>query len=138
MTLRYYELTQLEIDNIISLEHSSRSVICAPKILSNPHPIVAAWISQEKRDAITYRQWGSAEEKKAIAELNKRKYSITSSLLKACEKRGMNVCGNNDHRKICWVNHGGDRVGFIVEEWIKQTRRLLKKEERPTYNPHQK
>ena len=113
-------------------------MISIPKILSNPHPIVAAWISQDKREAMTYVQWGSTEERIATAELNKRKYLITSSLLKACEKRGLSVTGNNDNRKICWVNFGEDKIGFIAEEWIKQTRRLLKKEERPAYNPNQK
>lgn len=120
-----------EIQEAMARELLPKNRVTVPKTLSNPHPIVAKWIAEEERRAEDYRRWGDRWSKpKKISALEQRRRRIISAFLKAMEARGFKAELENEYRGFIWIVHGRDRIGFSIEERIRQYRRELTPEEK--------
>lgn len=104
--------------------------IAVPATLSNPHRIIAGWLEEEKRKQRDRRTdpWALPVTRSDATDLDKRRLRILSALLKAAEVSGyIPIC---EHYRDVQVQFGDMKIELILEERIKQVRRLITEEDR--------
>lgn len=99
------------------------SAITVPDTLRRPHPIVAEWIADHKRD-----QFVGAYRPKPFTQLEHRRHRILDTLFKELEKREFKI--KPERYRSAWLEIGGERVDFLLHEHIRQERRSLTAEQK--------
>ena len=134
-TIELPEAVQEKIKKIAA----ASPTFAVPKTLTNAHPIIAAWLEDERRTATRRRQWGepdfSAIFKKADPALEKRRWRILSALFKALERHGFKVATEQGRLHEVSVSVGQERIGFRLFERVRQYRvELTEKEKKDPSN----
>ncbi len=104
--------------------------VSVPATLSNPHRIVAAWLEDERREKRARRgdPWALPLKRSDATELDKRRLRILSALLKAIEASGYTL--KCERYRDVQIRTGTMTIELILEERIKQVRRLITDEDR--------
>jgi hypothetical protein len=98
--------------------------------LRNPHPVIAKWIEEDKRDRAYWN--GNGFSHTSIGKrspLEGRRLRVLDALLKALQARGF-VAEQGQYRKDLWVQFGPDKVSLALHEHIRQRKYKLSDEER--------
>lgn len=105
------------------------------KTLTNPHPVVAAWIAEDQRQRAYQSRWGGSSVRRATA-LERRRLRILSALYKTLEASGVSIaCERNAH--FAEFRHERERASFDLKEYVAQKRRPLSDRERAeSWNPN--
>lgn len=104
--------------------------IRAAKTLSNPHPIVAAWLEQERRLLDPWGRGRRVARRLLLTPLERRRYLISSALFRALEARGFTLSVDLARLREVSVSRGAAEIDFTLREHVRQYRRELTKAER--------
>ncbi len=107
--------------------------IAVAETLKKPHPIVAGWIEQDRRDHERWRSLGyglSTRETRSQSVLSKRRLRILSSLFKALEARQFVLVQDRTVRTGVSVRFERESIKFDLSERVRQQRRKLTEQER--------
>lgn len=104
--------------------------VSIPATLSNLHRIVAGWVEEQKRHRRSDHRfsWTIPGLPMDDSELGKRRLRVLSALLKAIEASGY-ILKCERYREV-QVQSGTMTIDLILEERIKQIRRLITDEDR--------
>jgi hypothetical protein len=103
----------------------AQPVIRVPQRLTNPHPIIAAWIEERRRrrEELRNASWytGSIKE----TDDDRRTYRLQDAIFKAIEKRGHSVQREHGMLMPVWLVINGERIDLSFRERIRQRREPL-------------
>lgn len=104
--------------------------IRAAKTLSNPHPIVAAWLEEKRRLLDPWGRGRRVARRLLLTPLERRRYLISSALFRALEARGFTLSVDLARLREVSVSRGAAEIDFTLHEHVRQYRRELTKAER--------
>lgn len=110
----------------------SRKIVVR-KTLSNPHPIVGAWIGAGREEQMRNSRFphlNLSALKRESAEMRNRRYCILSALFKGLDKHGFSVKATPGNIHAVAVVADGEEIDFSLAERERQYRRELTKEEK--------
>jgi hypothetical protein len=101
-----------------------------PRRLTNPHPVIAKWLTDHERERIRarYDRSSSAYRPPVFTELEKRQHRLLDALFKALEELGVKV-QPMDWRKY-YFEVDGERIDVQLREKQKQVKRPLTADEK--------
>jgi len=124
-----------EVQHQVEQESAPEHRIQVAKTLSNPHPIIGAWLEQDRQSS---RRWGASDlnwPRKYAKPIEKRRLRILSTLFKALEKRGFKPTVDTRYVYEASVNQGHEQIEFTLSERQRQLRvELTKEEKKDRYN----
>lgn len=102
------------------------------KTLSNPHPIIGAWLEEERRSQAWDRGLSPVLNlpRRYATPLEKRRLRILSTLFKELEKRGYKMTAEATNKYEVCACQGHEKIEFGLTERQRQRRVDLTKEEK--------
>jgi len=99
--------------------------ISVPQRLSRPHPIIAKWLDERRRERDDPWRRGAVRN---FTPIEHRQHRILDTLFKTLERHGYKV--NTDDRHAVYFEIERERVDFQLREKLRQVRRPLTEEEK--------
>jgi hypothetical protein len=112
----------------IEAERRTAMPIAVFATLSSPHPIIAAWLEEDRqrqRDRMQDSFFRSHSKPVDGTHLDKRRLRILSALCKGLERRGYTLSVDSTYRRRVQIKAGQEKLDIQLEEQIRQVRRRL-------------
>ena len=124
-----------EVQRQIEQESTPERRIHVAKTLSNPHPIIGAWLEKERQSRKTWVASGMNWPREHTKPIEKRRLRILSTLFKVLEKRGFKPTVEARHLYEVSVYQGQEKIEFTLRERERQRRvELTKEQKKDPYN----
>jgi hypothetical protein len=119
-----------EVQRQVEQESAPERRIQVTKTLSNPYPIIGAWLEQERRARDAWRASDLNWPRQYAKSIEKRRLRILSTLFKELEKRGFKPTVEAGNPYWVFVYQGEEKIEFTLKERERQRRMELAKEEK--------
>ncbi len=119
-----------DVQRQVEQESAPERRIQVAKTLSNPHPIIGAWLEKERQSRKTWVASGMNWPREYTKPIEKRRLRILSTLFKELEKRDFKLTVEAGNPYWVFICQGQERIEFTLKERERQRRVELTKEEK--------